>query len=76
MQSTSVVNILHVPFQPDAELGKLEEYLRNQDRPWWFQTAKEVRESDELKIKDYKEDIDTLLVFVRYFFLISIYFPC
>lgn len=29
--------------------------------------AKSVRELDEQKIKDVKEDIDTLLVFVRIF---------
>lgn len=27
--------------------------------------AKTIREVDEYKVKDYKEDIDTLLVFVR-----------
>ena len=27
--------------------------------------AKTIRELDEDKVKDYKEDIDTLLVFVR-----------
>ena len=31
--------------------------------------AKTIREVDEDKVKDYKEDIDTLLVFVRNIFL-------
>ena len=43
------------------------EYIKTQERPWWFQTAREVRESDESKVRDYKEDIDTLLVFVSHF---------
>ena len=43
------------------------EYIKRQERPWWFQTAREVRESDESKVRDYKEDIDTLLVFVSHF---------
>ncbi|KAK7690680.1 hypothetical protein QCA50_005779 [Cerrena zonata] len=30
---------------------------------WWFKTAKIIGESDEAKIKGYKEEIDTLLVF-------------
>jgi hypothetical protein len=30
----------------------------------WHTMAKAVREHDELKVKDVKEDIDTLLVFV------------
>jgi hypothetical protein len=31
----------------------------------WNTMAKVVREHDEFKVKDVKEDIDTLLVFVR-----------
>ena len=31
----------------------------------WHNMAKAVREVDEQKVKDVKEDIDTLLVFVR-----------
>ena len=31
----------------------------------WQTMAKTVRETDEEKIRDTKEDIDTLLVFVR-----------
>ena len=31
----------------------------------WAAMAKTIRELDEDKVKDYKEDIDTLLVFVR-----------
>ena len=31
----------------------------------WSYTAKIVRELDEQRVQDYKEDIDTLLVFVR-----------
>ena len=54
------------PDSGDSEWKKYQDYIRNQERPWWFQTAKEVRESDESKVKDYKEDIDTLLVFVRH----------
>ena len=42
-----------------------------QDRPWWYQTAREVRESDEYKVRDYKEDIDTLLVIVSLGFLLT-----
>ncbi|CAL1702774.1 unnamed protein product [Somion occarium] len=33
------------------------------DAAWWNTTAKAVREVDEAKIKDHKEDVDTLLVF-------------
>ena len=42
-----------------------------QDRQWWYQTAREVRESDEYKVRDYKEDIDTLLVIVSLGFLLT-----
>ena len=31
----------------------------------WAAMAKTIREVDEDKVMDYKEDIDTLLVFVR-----------
>lgn len=35
--------------------------------------AKTVRDVDEDKVKDYKEDIDTLLVFVRKYMFTSWY---
>ncbi|KAK7681793.1 hypothetical protein QCA50_015140 [Cerrena zonata] len=47
----------------DREKQRIEQYLTDLDRPWWFKTAREIRESDEAKVRDYKEDIDTLLVF-------------
>ncbi|KAK7690877.1 hypothetical protein QCA50_005979 [Cerrena zonata] len=47
----------------DRERQMLDQYRMDLERPWWFQTARDVRESDETKIRDYKEDIDTLLVF-------------
>ncbi len=37
----------------------------------WAAMSKTIREVDEDKVKDYKEDIDTLLVFVRYLILLS-----
>ncbi|CAL1702798.1 unnamed protein product [Somion occarium] len=36
---------------------------RESDATWWLKTARTIRDGDEAKIKDYKEDIDTLLVF-------------
>ena len=31
----------------------------------WVESAEAIKKGDEVKIKGYKEDIDTLLVFVR-----------
>lgn len=35
----------------------------------WAAVSKTIRNVDEEKIKDYKEDIDNILVFVRHAFL-------
>ncbi|KAK7681698.1 hypothetical protein QCA50_015045 [Cerrena zonata] len=47
----------------DEDMKKSEQYFGDPNRPWWFKIAREVRESDESKVRNYKEDIDTLLVF-------------
>ena len=46
--------------QAEGEQLFVDQRRIEQDRPWWYQTAREVRESDEYKVRDYKEDIDTL----------------
>lgn len=61
--------LVDINLQVDRDRQKFEQYLTDLDRPWWFKTAREVRESDEAKVRDYKEDIDTLLVFVSYYAL-------
>jgi hypothetical protein len=47
---------------PDLSFGL--DPLHN-DGTGWSAMAKIVREVDEQKVKDYKEDIDTILLFVR-----------
>lgn len=40
-------------------------YIEVQPSSSWLKMAKTVRDVDEDKVRDTKEDIDTLLVFVR-----------
>ena len=45
--------------------GKDVKYVRSGQPTGWAAMAKEVRDFDEEKVKSCKEDIDTLMVFVR-----------
>lgn len=48
------------------EPGERTKYVEIAPKSGWQTMAKTVRETDEERIRDTKEDIDTLLVFVRF----------
>ena len=48
-----------------AESPREAPVISDKTESGWAAVAKTIREIDEQKIQDYKEDIDTILVFVR-----------
>ncbi len=52
---------------PDAESKTATRYVLSGQPTGWAAMAQTMREYDEDKVRFTKEDIDTLLTFVRYF---------